>query len=234
MSERQFQFRTAAFGGFQKQDVLNFVEASAKEHGAKVEPFTKELEQLRTEREASTQELQELTERLAQVEEENSRLTAELTQRTGELSDAVTARDQLRAEAAQLRRQVERLEPLAAAYETVKERTAGIELEAHGRAQAIERTAKEKARKAQLQLVEWLDKVGVAYGRLRSELESTLAQAAGDIQKVEKSLGDMSSQFASHDDALKSMRHQMEALDSPKAPEPLQIEERKESQDEEK
>lgn len=225
MSESQFQFRTAAFGGFQKQDVLNFVEASTREHAEKVEQLNKELEQARTAQGDLAQELQDVTARLAQAEEENARLRAELTQRTGELSDAVMARNKFQSEASQLRQQVERLEPLATAYEALKERTAGIELEAHGRAQEIERTAKERAKKAQAQLGEWMDKVGGAYSRLRSELEATLAQAAGEMRRVEKSLSEMSGEFAGHDDALKSMRHQVEELDGPKAPEPLPVEE---------
>lgn len=231
MSEHQFQFRTAAFGGFQKQDVLDFVEASAKEHAQQVEQLTRELEQARTDGEAAAQESQELAQRLAWAEEELSRLTAELTQRTGELSEAVRNREQLWTEVAQLRQRLEQLEPLATAYEALKERTAGIELEAHGRAQEIERTAKERAKKAQAQLGEWMDKVGGAYSRLRSELEATLAQAAGEMRRVEKSLSEMSGEFADHDDALKSMRHQVETLDGPKAPEPLPVDESKDGQE---
>ena len=31
MNDKELQFRTAAFGGFQKQDVLNYLEASTRE-----------------------------------------------------------------------------------------------------------------------------------------------------------------------------------------------------------
>ena len=36
MSAGETQFRTAAFGGFQKQDVLNYIETAAREHAEKL------------------------------------------------------------------------------------------------------------------------------------------------------------------------------------------------------
>ena len=43
--EDGFQFRTAAFGGFQKQDVMDYLERSAKEHAQKVAAIQTELEE---------------------------------------------------------------------------------------------------------------------------------------------------------------------------------------------
>ena len=44
MSATELQFRTSAFGGFHKQDVLSYIEASGREHAAQLEAVQKELE----------------------------------------------------------------------------------------------------------------------------------------------------------------------------------------------
>ena len=43
MNENEFQFRTAALGGFHKQDVLRYLERSAKEHREKTAELEREL-----------------------------------------------------------------------------------------------------------------------------------------------------------------------------------------------
>ena len=43
MSDAQLQFRTATFGGFQKQDVLNYIETANQEHKEKLESAQREI-----------------------------------------------------------------------------------------------------------------------------------------------------------------------------------------------
>ena len=43
MSAMELQFRTSAFGGFQKQDVLTYLENTGREHAERVEALQKEL-----------------------------------------------------------------------------------------------------------------------------------------------------------------------------------------------
>ena len=50
MSEPTNQFRTAAFGGFQKQDVQEYLEKSAREHAEKLNALQRELSDERTAR----------------------------------------------------------------------------------------------------------------------------------------------------------------------------------------
>ena len=45
------QFRSAAFGGFYKQDVLNYIETSVREHAQLVEELDLQMEALRVESE---------------------------------------------------------------------------------------------------------------------------------------------------------------------------------------
>ena len=47
MSAEEIQFRTATLGGFQKQDVLDYIERSSKDHGDKLAGLQRELEEAR-------------------------------------------------------------------------------------------------------------------------------------------------------------------------------------------
>jgi len=227
MSENQVQFRTATFGGFQKQDVLNFVEQTAKEHAEEVAALQKELEEARAAGEESSQRAISLAGRAEDLEAENTRLAAALAQREEELAAAVSQGETLAAQVKELQAKLAKAAPLAEAYEAVKDRTAGVELEAHGRAQAIERQAKERAKKAQEQLGEWEAKVEETYGRVCAELQATLTRAAGELQKVGGSLTAIDKDFVAHGEALKALRHQVESLTGPKVPEPLPVEPKK-------
>ena len=228
MSESQIQFRTAALGGFQKQDVLNFVEQSAREHAEEVAALRRELEEAGAAAKEAKDRAAALAGQVETLERDNARLQEALRQKEEERSAAAGERDRLAgerdslaAEEEALRRRIAQLAPLAEAYEGVKDRTAGMELEAHGRAQTIEREAKERAKKTQDQLKDWMDKMEESYGRLRAELEETLAGAQGELQKAQEGLKGITGSLALHDEALKALRRQTETMDGPKAPEPL-------------
>ena len=207
MNENGFQFRTAAFGGFQKQDVMDYLERSAREHAQKLAGLQKELAEEKVAEAEAEERMTALEERIATLEAENKRLTA-----------AVSDRDELQALTASLQAEIDRLTPAAAAYETVKDRTASIELEAHGRAQAIEQEGRARVQRYQEQVKEWFLKTRESYDRLRAEVTAAISRAAQDLEKVADGLEDQESAFA-------SIQAQIEALDSAKPPQPLTLEE---------
>lgn len=227
MENREFKFRTATIGGFQKQDVLNYLELSAKEHTDKLAELQKNLDEARNAEAAVEARLSEQEQRVRALIEENQRLAADLMERDAELNQTAAERDALVGEAARLREKVERLEPSATAYEAIKDRTAGIELEAHSRALVIEGEARRKSKKITDQMGEWLKKFQSAYDRLQGELNGALTQAMEELHQTEKGLGKISEEFASHDEAFRALREQLEVLTGPKAPEPLPTEEKK-------
>lgn len=227
VENKEFKFRTATFGGFQKQDVLNYLELSAKEHTDKLAELQKYLDEARNAESVLEERLSEQEQRMRALIEENQRLAAELTERDAELNQTAAERDALVGEAARLREKVERLEPSATAYETIKDRTAGIELEAHSRALNIEGEARRKSKKITDQMAEWLKKFQGAYDRLQGELNGALAQAMEELHQTEKGLGKISEEFAGHDEAFRALREQLEVLTGPKAPEPLPTDEKK-------
>ncbi len=216
MSESQFQFRTATFGGFQKQDVLTYLEASAREHAERLDALRRELEELRKDREQAEAQKVNLETQVNTLMEENRRLAADLAQREAVLAESVSRGEALEIEVVELRARMEKLAPAATAYEAIKDRTAGIELEAHSRAQAIEGEAHRKARRVTTQVGEWFDKLESSYGRLRTDLDATLSHAARELERVEQSLREISGELDGHEEALKALRAQGEVLTAPK------------------
>ena len=122
-------FRSAALGGFNRQDVLDYLEKTSAENAQRQQELQQNLE-------AAEEERRQLAAKTAEQEEQLSILHRErdsLSQQLEQVQQALAAsqdRDSLKARVAEL-------EPEAAAYEAVKERTAGVELEAHCRAQNI-------------------------------------------------------------------------------------------------
>ena len=164
------QFRTSAFGGFNKQDVMAYLEKSAREHSGKIAELQKELAELRQARTEAEDAGETMKSRLAVLEAENQRLAADLAQREAALAQALERGEAQAAELTVLKEEAETLRPAAASYESIKSRTASIELEAHGRAQAIEQEGRVRAKKAQEQVLDWFDKMQAAYLRLRIPL----------------------------------------------------------------
>lgn len=225
VNDMKFQFRTAAFGGFNKQDVLAYLEVSSREHAEKLTTLQGELAEEKVARSELEERAADLDQRVRALTEENQRLAADLAQREAELNQAAAQRDTLSTEAVQLREKVGKLEPAATAYETIKERASAIELEAHSRALAIEGEAHRKSRKIAEEMEDWLRKFQAAYDRLRGDVDATLGRAVEELRHSEGEIGKISEEFSCHDATLQVLREKMEALNGPQAPQPLPTEE---------
>ena len=224
MNENEFQFRTAALGGFHKQDVLSYLERSAKEHREKTAELERELAGVKADKARLEEEKGEMERRQVLLEEENQRLAADLADREAALADATAGKETAERQEAALQEEAEKLRPAAKAYEAVKDRTASIELEAHGRAQAIEEEGRQKAKKHQQELVDWSAQLQAAYHRLRSDMDATLVHAIRELERAGQSLEGPSGELVVQDEALKIIKEQIDQMD-PKPPQPLPIEE---------
>lgn len=221
MDEQEFRFRTAAFGGFLKQDVMDYLEKSAREHKEKLSALQQELSETRSAWAGEKAQGAALEQRTTALEEENRRLAADLADREDRLNQAMAERDELKRLSQSLQEKVDRLEPEAAAYAAVKDRTATIELEAHGRAQVIEREGRAKAAKCQEQVKEWFAQTRAAYDRLRGDLEALLNHTAQTLSQAGQGLEGIEEGLKGREDALNAIQAQIEALDGPKPPQPL-------------
>lgn len=209
MSEQGFQFRTALFGGFRKEDVLAYLEQSAKTNTERINALRRDLSQAEAASAEDQQHSSTLSDEVAKLRAENQRLAAELAaalERKGELEMLKT----------QLESELETARPSAEAYEAIKSRTAGIELEAHGRAQAIEDEARRKAIEFQEQVKRWFEKVCLAYERMRGDLNATMNHAVREMSRIHQNFEDISGDLSGYDKAMAEMQKVMEAWESEK------------------
>ena len=208
MSEVNRPIRGAVFGGFNRQDVLRCIEEMEQAH-------QRELEELRaslTREEQARQELERTVAEQGAKGAENQRLTKSLQQSETALAAAQQelARKsqrlaQLEKETAALRTQVERFRPSAEAYEAVKDRTAGIELDAHRRAQEIARRAEDRAAKLRADTRQWLDRLERGYDLLRTDMDATVSHTANELERVQHSLQGVAADFETYDRRLEEL-----------------------------
>lgn len=226
MSETELQFRTAAFGGFQKQDVLAYLETSARDHAEKLSALQRDLEEARQAGDEAGKLAAVREERLTALEEENRRLAADLADRTENLARENTRRAELEERVEALNGEIRKLTPAAEAYAGLKDRAAGIELEAHGRAQAVESEAKAKVKQTKAELENWMDQIQKAYDALRADLNASVTQVSGELEQAARELKNRPAELAARDAELRAFRESLEKLTGPKAPQPLPLERR--------
>ena len=104
-------FKSVAFGGFAKQDVIDYIEKTAREAAAVQEKIQQENDGLRAEVEMLTGQVDGLRAQLEVLQTEHDRLTAALEQEAA----GRQALEPFKPEAERLAAEVERLRPDAQA-----------------------------------------------------------------------------------------------------------------------
>lgn len=206
MENQSPQFRTAAFGGFQKQDVLNYLEKSAKDHADKIADLQKQLKeameaQVEMEAQAAADQI-----RVAELEDANRRLGEDLASREESLAMSIQRCDALEGQLAALKADMERMAPAAEAYRELKDRAAGIELAAHVRAQAIEEESRRKVEKTAQEVLTWIDQVQGAYSNLHLSLNAALAAAAEELRKSREKVKGLSGELVGGKELLGTLQ----------------------------
>lgn len=200
------QFRSVAFGGFHKQDVLNFVENTAKDHAQQLQELQQKLEEQGRQLESALNERDSLRAQTEQTGEELEQLRARTEELTGRLERAESDRADLSARLDEMTEKAAGLEPDALAYRELKERTAGVELEAHRRAQAVEDRAADRAEQVRAGAAAWLKELGQEYDRLRTQTETTAAYARVQLQQAENALDQLSALLGGQAAALEPLK----------------------------
>ncbi len=233
------QFRNAAFGGFNKQDVLDYLELTSREHREQLQQLQQELDQTQQRcsgllqgqdaHDAQVKTLEQQTQRQQQAAE---KVQSELEQTRQQLEQAKAEQDALRGQLAekdalicQLQQQVAALRPDAEAYTAVKERSAGMELDAHRRAQGILDQANAEAQQIQDQVKQWLNRVEREYSDLRTQVDATVSHAAGELEKVGKTLDQITQCLAQQDTALEGLEKVYADRAAVKIPAPMPLSE---------
>lgn len=207
MSATENQFRGAALGGFNRQDVLTYVENTIAEHGRQMEKIKQELNQAEETCREQAAALGEAEARDTQYAEENQRLSTELDAAKHNLAETSAALAAAELELSALREKVKKLEPGAEAYARIKDRTASIEMEAYLHAQTVLDEAAAHAQECRSKMEDWLRNVQEKYDRLRTDVDATVSHASGELARIQNSLGGITADFAAQDDILADLFH---------------------------
>lgn len=160
-----------ALGGFNREDVVNYLEYINSKHTRQINQLTEEADELRR----KVENTPDLSEQVAQ-------LTARLEEAI-ELGNALTQeREQLKAELANAREEIETLKTQQAEAAAVK--VAAMELEAYRRAEQAERNAKAKAEQIYQQAVGTL-----------AQATSQVDTAANQFRQVAEQVNDQLAQL---------------------------------------
>ena len=195
------------------------------------------MEQQRQAAESALRQIEEQSQQILQLQQANQRLQEEKDALSGQLeqtnvalSTSRTERSQLSDRLAQLENslaqaqtRIAALEPDAEAYAALKERTAGVELEAHRRAQTVQEQAEEQARQLRRQMERWMQRVEQEYDVLRTQVESTVSHAADQLDKAGAALKEVGVLLEAQDVALDSLAQAYADSDLTKVKAPMPI-----------
>ena len=213
------QFRGAAFGGFNRQDVLDYLTASAEKTNAELETLRssgeelqRALDSLRAEHDKLTAEHEETLRERDEYKNQAEQLTIEIArvstvdqEKGSEIEDLKAELAAIRADRDALLERVEKLTPGAEAYDAIKDRTAGMELEAYRRAQSVEARARILAGDLQRQMEQWMARVESQYADLKSEVTAGMSRAREQLALAGDSLDRVDRLMEVQGAALKTM-----------------------------
>lgn len=199
-----------ALNGFNRRDVLQYVEQLSEAHRRELGQMQQELSRCEEERQALERTLTGLEQEKGTVAAGEARVRASLEESTaalarlrGELSETEVKLLAARNDLERCRREVAELAPLARNYQELKDRVATVELDAHRKAQATVDEARAQAAQIREEAGRWLEQVLAQYGAVRtaadelfrsaqtlSGLEQQLQQADRQAQQLSQKFGE--------------------------------------------
>lgn len=178
-----YSFKSVAFGGFDKQDVVRYLEQSSEKAAAAQRELEAENETLRRQAEDSAEELERLRDRVEALTEERDRLRERLETESAARADLEPLRA-LEQDAARLAAERDALKPDAEAYARFRERLGAIECEARKRADDLEEEAAAQTRRT-------LEEFRSRYKKLTVDFEAVAAHVNGELRKIEVALSQL-------------------------------------------
>ena len=166
VGDMETSFKTCVFGGFDRGDVISFIEKTAAETQEKLGVLTADNQRLREAQQAA--------------DAENQALRARNEELIAQLDDEAALRRQVRelqAEAEALRRENDALREPAAQYQSLKDHIADIEISAHRRTEEFRAKAVETLRQLIGQQRQWCAEQRGAYERMTEGVLQQLHRA---------------------------------------------------------
>lgn len=173
-----------ALNGFNRRDVLQYIEQLSSAHRRELNEMQKELSRIEGERKVLENTLAGLEDEKGTVAAEEARVRASLEESTatlsrlrGELSETETQLVAARSDLERYQREVSELAPMARNYEELKDRVATVELDAHRKAQATVDEARAQAAQLREETRQWLEGVLAQYGNVREAMDELFRSA---------------------------------------------------------
>lgn len=192
-------FKSVTFGGFAKQDVIDYIEKMARESAAAQDGLHRENEELKAEAEALKSQMDGLRSQLEVLNLEHERLTVALEAETARAKEL----EPFKPEAERLSGELERLRPDAEAYAQFRERIGAIECEARKRAADLEEST-------QLKLKHMVEQFHQQYTQLMSTFNATATHVNSELRKVEVTLTQLPRALDCNETELKELASALE------------------------
>ena len=178
-----YPIKSVTFGGFDKQDVIRYIEQAAKTAADTQAELQKENETLSGKVASLNQELTAAKAGLAELSAKCEALQAALTKETA-ARQALEPLKPLAQENEQLKAEAESLRPDAEAYAQFRERIGAIECEARKRADDLELATVQ-------QLEQTLNLFRQHYQTLMTTFEATAGHVNSELRKIEVNLSQL-------------------------------------------
>ena len=196
-----YSFKSVAFGGFDKQDVVRYLEQSSEKAAAAQRELEAENEMLHRQAADQMEELDRLRVQVEELTEQRDRLREKLETEAAVRADLEPLRA-LEQEAARLTAERDALKPDAQAYARFRERLGAIECEARNRADDLEEAAAGQTRRTaeafQREYRNLMDLFRSAAGHVTQELQGiqdALAQLPQSMEPTETGLNTLISKL---------------------------------------
>lgn len=178
-----YSFKSVAFGGFDKQDVVRYLEQASEKAATVQRELEAENETLRKEAADRAEELERLRAQVEELTEERDRLQEQLESEAAARANLEPLRA-LEQDVALLTAERDALKPDAESYARFRERLGAIECEARNRADDLEEEAAAQTRRT-------LEDFRNRYQRLMSDFESVAGHVNSELRKIEVTLSQL-------------------------------------------
>lgn len=205
MDEQSKGFRSAWFGGFKREDVMQYIEQTDSKYYAETEELRRQLTEaqsalgeLREQNETLTEKNAELLERLGEMTLDTDKIRAQLDEiekgfslQTTEIEAQNSRAQELAAENDRLTAENARLAAKCGQYDASKDKIAEMELSAYRRAKQIEEDAKTELQKLRRQSAEMIEQVKRQLDATKENYRTVLARSQQESAEMARKAGEV-------------------------------------------
>ena len=212
MNENAGQFRSAAIGGFHRQDVLDYLERITRENQEEKDAILAEktsmesaLDEEKAARARAENRLLLMEQRAEDASAGRKDLEEEIVRLKEQLAEKEEVLAQATAEAESLRKTIGELEPRAESWQRIKNTAGDIEVAAHERAQITIQEAQVKAAEIRAEAVRWVLDIQNRCDKLQQDLRSSVLAAEKELDSVRASFSLAESDMEGFQSALSEL-----------------------------